>query len=121
MVETFLDNVIESYKQEHAGHDHPIDEDAIREQGREGAVRNIKCSLLLETVAKIENLQVEEADIDKHLESLSERHQVEGPRLRQILDRSGQLERIKSDLQTEKTFDYLIEQAKIEDVEEVEE
>lgn len=121
MVETFLDNAIESYKQEHAGHDHPIDEDAIREEGREGAVRSVKRFLLLETIAKTENIQVEEADIDKHLESLSERHQIEGPRLRQVLGRSGQLERIESDLQTEKTFDYLIEQAKIEDVEEVEE
>ena len=49
---------------------------------------------------------------------MSERHNIEGVRLREILGRSGQLDQIQSDLKVEKTFDFLIAQAKIEDVEE---
>jgi hypothetical protein len=61
---------------------------------------------------------VTEEDVDKHLETMSARHNIEGPRLREMLGRSGQLDQIQSDLKVEKTFDFLIAQAKIEDVEE---
>lgn len=118
MVETYLDGVIESYKREHAGHNHPIDEDAIRKDGRDQAVRGVKRYLLLDAIADQENIDVTEEDLDKHLETMSARHNIEGPRLRQILSRSGQLDQIQSDLKVEKTFDFLIEQAKIKDVEE---
>ena len=49
------------------------------------------------------------------------RHKIEGVRLRQILNRSGQLDQIQSDVKTQKTFDFLIDNANVEDVEEVEE
>lgn len=118
MVETYLDGAVESYKREHAGHDHAIDEDAIRADGRDHAVRGVKRYLLLDAIATQEGIEVTDEDVDKHLETMSARHNIEGPRLRQILGRSGQLDQIQSDLKVEKTFDFIIEQAKIEDVEE---
>ncbi|MFT5366402.1 MAG: trigger factor [Candidatus Latescibacterota bacterium] len=118
MVETYLDGAVESYKKEHAGHDHAIDEEAIRADGREHALRGVKRYLLLDAVASQEGIEVQEEDVEKHLETMSARHNIEGARLREILGRSGQLDQIQSDLQVEKTFDFLIENAKIEDVEE---
>jgi trigger factor len=118
MVETYLDGAVESYKREHQGHDHDIDEDAIRADGRDHAVRGVKRYLLLDSIGEQENIEVTEEDVDKHLETMSERHNIEGVRLREILGRSGQLDQIQSDLKVEKTFDFLIAQAKIEDVEE---
>ena len=118
MVETYLDGAVESYKREHQGHDHDIDEEAIRADGRDHAVRGVKRYLLLDAIASQEGIEVTEADLDKHLETMSERHNIEGVRLREILGRSGQLDQIQSDLKVEKTFDFLIEKAKIEDVEE---
>jgi trigger factor len=119
MVETYLDGAVESYKREHQGHNHPIDEDAIRADGREHAIRGVKRYLLLDAIASQENIEVTKEDLDKHLETMSARHNIEGPRLREILGRSGQLDQIQSDLKVEKTFDFLIEKAKIKDVEEV--
>lgn len=118
MVETYLDGAVESYKREHQGHDHDIDEDAIRADGRDHAVRGVKRYLLLDAIASQEGIEVVDEDVDKHLETMSERHNIEGVRLREILGRSGQLDQIQSDLKVEKTFDFLIEKAKIEDVEE---
>ena len=118
MVDNYLDNMIESYKQEHQGHDHDIDEEGVREQGRESAVRSIKRHLLLESIGDKENIEITEEDINKHLENLSARHNIEGQRLRQILSRSGQLEQIQSEIQSEKVFEFLIDQADVEDVEE---
>ncbi|MDA0708946.1 MAG: trigger factor [bacterium] len=117
MVETYLDGAVESYKREHAGHDHPIDEEAIRKDGRGHALRGVKRYLLLDTIASQEKIEVVEEDVDKHLETMSARHNIEGARLREILGRSGQLAQIQSDLKVEKTFDFLIAQAKIEDIE----
>ncbi len=120
MVENYLDGMIESYKREHAGHDHGIDEDAIREEGRDQAERGVKRFLLLDAVADQEDIGVTDDDLDKHLEEMSQRHNIEGPRLRQILGRTEQLGRIESDIKTQKTFDFLIDNADVEDVEEVE-
>ncbi len=120
MVENYLDGMIESYKQEQAGHDQDIDEDALREEGRDQAERGVKRFLLLEAVADQENIEVTDDDLDKHLEEMSQRHNIEGPRLRQILSRTEQLDQIESEIKTEKTFDFLIDNADVEDVEEVE-
>ena len=120
MIETYLEGMIESYKQEHAGHDHEIDEDAIRENGRDQAERGVKRFLLLDAVADQENIEVTDEDLDKHLEEMSQRHNIEGPRLRQILGRTEQLDQIESDIKTQKTFDFLIDNANVEEVEEVE-
>lgn len=117
MVENYLNSMVESYKQEHAGHDHEIDEDAVRSEGRESAVKGVKRYLLLEAVARQESLEATDEDMDAHIKQMSERHQVEVPRLRQILTSSGQLDRIKSELLEQKALDYLIDNAKVEDVE----
>ncbi len=120
MVENYLNGMVESYKREHAGHDHDIDEDAIRESGRDQAERGVKRFLLLDAVADQEKIEVTDEDLDEHLEEMSQRHNIEGPRLRQILGRTEQLDQIESDIKTQKTFDFLIDNADVEDVEEVE-
>jgi len=117
MVENYLDNFIEQMKKERQTEE-VENEDEIRENAKPGALRGVKRYLLLEQIAEKESVEVTEEDVDKHLETMSERHNIEGARIRQILGRSGQLDRIKSDLLDDKVFDYLIEQAKVEDVEE---
>ena len=119
MIETYLDGMIESYKNEHQGHDHDIDENAIRESGRDQAERGVKRFLLLDAVADEESIEITDEDFDAHLEEMSQRHNIEGVRLRQILGRSGQLDQIQSEIKTQKTFDFLIDSADVEDVEEV--
>ena len=117
MVDTYLENFITQTKQERQVEELE-NEDEIREQAKPGALRGVKRYLILEQIAEKENIEVSEEDLDKHLETMSERHNVDGARIRQILGRSGQLDRIKSDLLDEKAFDFVIEQAKVEDVEE---
>ena len=115
MVEAYLDNFIEQMKRERQTEE--VENEAeIRENAKPGALRGVKRYLILEYVAEKESIEVSEEDVDKHLETMSERHNVDGARIRQILGRSGQLDRIKSDLLDDKVFDYLIEQAKVEDV-----
>lgn len=116
MVENALDTLVENQKKEHEGHDHDIDEDAIRQESREGTIRGLKRHILMEAIQNQEELEVEEAELDSQLDVMSRRYNTEREKLRQILKRSDQIERIESNLLTEKTFDFLIEHAEIEDV-----
>ena len=118
MVENFLNNLVENYKKEHEGHDHDIDEAAIREESRPGAIRNLKRYLLLESIAKKEEIKVEEEDINKHLDGLSQQYNMEGSQMRQMLSRSGQLERMESELLETKSLTFLIDEADVDEVEE---
>ena len=117
MIENALDTMVENQKKEHEGHDHDVDEEAIRQESREGAIRALKSQLLLDAIQKQEDLVVEAADVDRQLDVMSRRYNTEREQLRRILKRSDQIERIESDLLTKKTFDFLIEHAEIEDVE----
>lgn len=117
MVENALDTLVENQKKEHEGHEQDIDEDAIRQESREGTIRGLKRHILMEAIQKQEELEVEEAEMDSQLDVMSRRYDMEREQLRQILKRSDQIERIESNLLTEKTFDFLIEHAEIEDVE----
>ncbi len=118
MIENALDALVENHRKEHEGHDHDVDEDAIRRESREGTIRGLKRHLLLEAIQKQEDLAVEEADVDRHIEDMSRRYNTEREQLHQILKRSDQIERIESDLLTKMTFDLLIQHADIEDVKE---
>ena len=117
MIETHLDSVVESYKREHADRDE-VDEDAIRKSSRDQVERGLRRHLLLNAVAAQENIEVTDEDLDEHLEDLSQRHSIEGARLRQILSRTGQLDQIQADAKTQKTLDFLLAHANVEDVEE---
>jgi trigger factor len=121
MVENFLNNLVENYKKEHEGHDHEVDEKAVREESRPGAMRNLKRYLLLESIARQEEIKVEEDDVNKHLEGLSKQYNMDGAQMRQILSRSGQLERIESELLETKSLTFLIEHADVDEVEEARE
>ena len=117
MVESALDTLVENQKKEHEGREQDIDEDAIRQESREGTIRGLKRHILMEAIQKQEELEVEEAEMDSQLDVMSRRYNTEREQLRQILKRSDQIERIESNLLTEKTFDFLIEHAEVEDVE----
>ena len=117
MVESYLDNFVEQLKRERQVEELE-DEENLREQAKPGALRGVKRYLILEEITEKESIEVFEEDLDKHLETMSERNHVESARIRQILAKSGQLDRMKSDLLDDKVFDFLIEQAKVEDVEE---
>jgi len=117
MVSNFLDNLVEAYKRENEAQE--IDEAAVREQNREAAVRNVRRYILLERIGEQESIKVTEEDVEARLGELAGRYNTEASRLKQIYDRSGQLGRLESDLFDERIFDFLIESASIEDVEEV--
>ena len=117
MVANYLDSVVESAKKQHEDHDHEIDEEQIRNANRDNAYRSIRRYLLLEAVAKQESLEVTDEDERARVERMAENYNIDGDRMRQMLDRTGQFDRLRSELLEERTLAFLIEQANVEDVE----
>lgn len=119
MVENALNTIVEDYRKEHEGHDHPIDEAQIREQSRDLAVYQIRTHLLLEAMAKKEGIAVADEEVDERIRRMAEANRQGFEAVKRALQRNRQLDRIRRDLVTEKTLRFLIDRAQIDEVEEV--
>lgn len=85
------------------------DEEALRNQMTEDAKKRVKVSLTLEAIAKEENIEVTEEDINKELENMSKMYNMSVDQIKQAL---GSLDGIKSDLAIRKAIDLLVENSK---------
>lgn len=85
------------------------DENALREQMKEEAVIRVTTNLTLEAIAKAENLEVTDADVDAELENMAGMYNMTVDSIKQAL---GGLEGIKSDLKLKKAVDFLVENKK---------
>ena len=119
MVENTLDAIVEDYKKEHEGHDHAIDEDQVREQSRDLAAYQVRTHLLLEAVAQKEGVAVSDEEVDERIRRMAEANQQSFETVKRLLQRNRQVDRIRQDLVTEKTLQFLIDRAQIDEVEEV--
>lgn len=86
------------------------DEDELKEQMKENAEKRIKSSLTLEAIAKEENIEPTEEDIDAELEKMSSMYGIEKDRIVEML--GGNTNTIKGDLRNSKAVDFLVEHSK---------
>lgn len=119
MVENALNAIVEDYKKEHEGHNHPIDEARLREEGRDLAVYQVRTRLLIEAVAQKENIVATDEEVDERIQRIAEANRQGFEVVKRALQRNRQIDRIRRDLVAEKTIQFLIDRAQIEDVEEV--
>ncbi|MCM3765477.1 trigger factor [Neobacillus niacini] len=81
------------------------DEAALREQMKEDAVKRVKNSLTLEAIAKAENLEVTEEDVNAELEKMAGMYNMSVDNIKKAL---GGTDSIKDDLKLQKAVDFLI-------------
>lgn len=93
------------------------DQNAIREQFKEQAEKQVKVRLALEKIAELESIEPSDEEIDKEYTSLAEKHSMEIEKIKKMIDEDD----LKKDLAVNKTIDFLTEQAEIEEVEPKEE
>jgi trigger factor len=86
------------------------DENALREQMKEEAVNRVKVALTLEAIAKAENIEATDEDVNAELEKMAGMYNMTVDNIKQAL---GGLEGIKGDLQKQKAVEFLIENKKI--------
>ena len=79
----------------------------LRAGQREGALRELKASLILEQVADSEKIEVSDEDIDREVEMMAIQAKQPPEKVRARLTEDGGLDRIRHRLRNEKTLDFL--------------
>jgi trigger factor len=88
--------------------------DALREDMRKRAVKNIQNHLILTKIAEKEKLNVSEEEINEELKAIAKTHNVPLARVVESLKQEGQKEELKDNLLIRKTVDFLVKSAIIE-------
>lgn len=86
------------------------DEAALRGQMQDDALNRVKVSLTLEAIGQAENIEVTEADIDAEVAKMAEQFGMEADQIKAALGGTSMLE---NDLRLQKTVEFLVENAKI--------
>jgi trigger factor len=85
------------------------DENALREQMKEEASNRVRVNLTLEAIAKAENLEATDEDVNAELEKMAGMYNMTVDSIKQAL---GGLDGIKSDLKLQKAVNFLVENKK---------
>lgn len=85
------------------------DEDALRNQMKDDAEKRVRTNLVLKQISIDENIEVEEADMDKELEKMSEQFGISVDDIKSTL---GDLSMLKDDLKVQKAIDVLVDNRK---------
>jgi trigger factor len=89
------------------------DELRLRGDARTHAIRALKADLVLEAVARQENILVEQEDLEREIEALSRASGRDRKEVRKILERSGQVASLAGDIIRSKALDFLVESADV--------
>jgi trigger factor len=91
------------------------DRDRLAEDSRDHAVRAIKADLVLEAVARAEDIQITAEEIGAEIGSLAQAYDRDPKELAKQLDRTGQIVTLAGDIIRTKALDVLVENADITD------
>ncbi len=83
----------------------------VKEKQRDPALRSVKASLLLEKVSDKEGIKATRDEVDREVQRIAQQEREPIPVTRAKLDKDGTLARFASHIQTEKTLQFLFEQA----------
>ena len=85
--------------------------DTMRQSVRSEAERRLKESLVLEAIAKAENLEATDEDVEKELETMASMYGMEVEELKAAVT-EAETESIKGELKTKKALEFIAENAK---------
>lgn len=86
--------------------------DQLKEQMQPQAESRIRARLVLEAVAKAENIEVSEETVEAELKKMAETYKMEVEQVKNIMDEDG-LKQMKEDMAVQEAADFLVAQAKL--------
>jgi trigger factor len=90
-----------------------MDESKLRDQLRADATTRVRTALTLEAIAKAENIEATEEDINEELNKLASMYGRPADELRKIFSAQDGLAGLYRDVQTRKTVDFLVAENKV--------
>ena len=88
-----------------------LDWDKVKAAQKDAALKEVKASMVLGKVAERESIVATNEEVDRELDRISRQEKQPVAVLRRKLTENGELGRIASHIQTEKTLNYLFEHA----------
>jgi trigger factor len=88
-----------------------MDRSKLFESFKPQALKRIQTRLVLEAVAKAENIQVSEEELEKELNEMAKAYRMEVDKLRELITEK-EMEQIKEDLAVSKAVDLIVAEAK---------
>jgi trigger factor len=88
-----------------------LDWQKIKEAQQEKALRNVRASLLLEKIAEREGIAANKEEVDREVQRLARQQREAVAVTRARLEKDGTIGRIAGSIQTEKTLQFLFDQA----------
>ena len=88
-----------------------LDWEKVKAAQKDAALREVKKSMILGKVAELESIHPTNEEVDRELDRISRQEKQPVAVLRRKLTENGELSRIASLIQTEKTLNYLFEHA----------
>lgn len=89
-----------------------LDWTKLREQQGERATADVKASLIIEKIADAESIHATNDEVDRELQRIAKAEREAVAALRMRFEKDGTLGRIASRIRTEKTLNFLFEQAR---------
>ncbi|PYT54226.1 MAG: trigger factor [Acidobacteria bacterium] len=93
-----------------------VDWVALRRRQEERAKDDVKAELIIDRVASKENIDVTDEEVTHELEHMAEHSGESAEAIRARLTKQGALDRMKAKLRSDKTLDWLAQNAKIKTV-----
>ncbi|MEC0372356.1 trigger factor [Paenibacillus chibensis] len=84
----------------------------LQEQMKDDAEKRVRNNLVLEQIAKEENIEVTEEDINKELETMAEAYKRSADEIRNILAANGSLASLRDEISLRKTVELLVDNSK---------
>jgi trigger factor len=79
----------------------------LREGQRQAARREVQASLLLDTIADLEKVEVSDEELNQEIESLAKQMQQAAESVRKRLEENGSVARIRARIRNDKTLEML--------------
>ena len=119
--EALVEAEVESALEEYAGYlsaggmdPKDADWDKLARDARPGAERRVKEYLVLDEIARREDLPVTDTEVDAEIKASAERRRVEFAPLKERLVREGRIGSVRQEIRLQKAVTWLIDHARIE-------
>ncbi len=84
----------------------------LRNSYRAGAEASVRGDLVLEEIARVEQITVTPEDIDKEIDKMAETYKQEPTKLREFMEKQGQISALEFGIMIDKAIDLIIAEAK---------
>lgn len=111
LVEDYLKNVVENFKQQYKDQD--IDEGEIRKNYEPIGQNTLKWNMLMHKLSEQEKISVHQSDIDNIIAKFAENYKMTPEQAKESLQKSGNIADLRDSILEDKIIDYIISKSKL--------